>query len=292
MNFSKSAGERPSDGERLSKRIMQLRDCSRREAEQYIEAGFVRVDGVVVQEPQFRVTTQNVTVDAHASLLNLLSVTLILNKPVGWTDGLEPLPLKPTDVRDAAVARQGGRATGAASARHMPSARAHQGPQNVRRLLTAEHRSPHDHSGVRFLKSHLAKLDASVPLEYQASGLVAFTQDFRVQRKLMEDMPFIEQELMVDVRGEVLPDALRPIERAMRDERLRLPDFKISVGSANPERSKLRLAVKGSHLGLAAYLCELAGLEILALRRIRLGRVSLGDLEEGAWRYLAEGERF
>jgi 23S rRNA pseudouridine2604 synthase len=121
---------------------------------------------------------------------------------------------------------------------------------------------------------------------------VAFTQDFRVQRKLMEDMAFIEQELIIDVRGEVAPDALRPIERAMRDARLRLPDFKISVGSANPERSKLRLAVKGSQLGLASYLCELAGLEILALRRIRLGRVSLGDLEEGAWRYLAEGERF
>jgi 23S rRNA pseudouridine2604 synthase len=279
MNFSKSVGERPSEGERLSKRIMQLRDCSRREAEQYIEAGFVRVDGLVVQEPQFRVTTQNVAVDAHASLLNLLSVTLILNKPAGWTDGLEPLPMQKPVTRPAAAGR------GA-------PLRAPRGPQNVRILLTAEHHSKHDYSGVRFMKSHLTKLDASVPLEYEASGLVAFTQDFRVQRKLMEDMAFIEQELIVDVRGEVLPDGLRPIERAMRDERLRLPDFKISVGSANPERSKLRLAVKGSQLGLAPYLCELAGLEILAMRRIRLGRVSLGDLEEGAWRYLAEGERF
>jgi 23S rRNA pseudouridine2604 synthase len=280
MNSSKSVGERPAEGERLSKRIMQLRDCSRREAEQYIEAGFVRVDGVVVQEPQFRVTTQNVAVDAHASLLNLMSVTLILNKPAGWTDGLEPLPVKKPVSRSAAAGK--------------PNApvRAPRGPQNVRSLLTPEQHSKHDHSDVRFLKSHLAKLDASVPLEYEASGLVAFTQDFRVQRKLMEDMAFIEQELIIDVRGEVLPDALRPIERAMRDERLRLPDFKISVGSANPERSKLRLAVKGSHLGLALYLCELAGLEILALRRIRLGRVSLGDLEEGTWRYLAEGERF
>ena len=268
------------EGERLSKRIMQLRDCSRREAEQYIEAGFVRVDGVVVQEPQFRVTTQNVAVDAHASLLNLMSVTLILNKPAGWTDGLEPLPVQKPVSRSVAVGKPSG------------PARAPKGPQNVRTLLTSEQHSKHDHSGVRFLKSHLAKLDASVPLEYEASGLVAFTQDFRVQRKLIEDMAFIEQELIVDVRGEVLPDALRPIERAMRDERLRLPDFKISVGSANPERSKLRLAVKGSQLGLAAYLCDLAGLEILALRRIRLGRVSLGDLEEGAWRYLAEGERF
>ncbi len=292
MNFSKSTGERPSEGERLSKRIMQLRDCSRREAEQYIEAGFVRVDGLVVQEPQFRVTAQNVKVDAHASLLNLLSVTLILNKPVGWTDGLEPLPLQKLDMRDAQGGRQGGHPTGHAAGRNLPLSRVPKGPQNVRSLLTLGHHSPHDHSGVRFMKSHLTKLEASVPLEYQASGLVAFTQDFRVQRKLMEDMAFIEQELIVDVRGELLPAALRPIERAMRDERLRLPDFKISVGSANPERSKLRLAVKGAQLGLAAYLCELAGLEILALRRIRLGRVSLGDLEEGAWRYLAEGERF
>jgi len=262
------------EGERLSKRIMQLRDCSRREAEQYIEAGFVRVDGVVVQEPQFRVSTQSVTVDANASLLNLMAVTLILNKPPGWTDGLEPL----APVRPAPAGRQS------------PPVR--QGPQNVRSLLTPAKRSKYDESGVRPLKSHLTKLDASVPLEYEASGLVAFTQDFRTQRKLMEDMPFMEHELIIDVRGEVLPEALRPIERAMRDERLRLPDFKISVGSANPERSKLRLAVKGSHLGLALYLCELAGLEILALRRIRLGRVSLGDLEEGTWRYLGQGERF
>ncbi len=284
MNSSQSLGERPVEGERLSKRIMQLRNCSRREAEQYIEAGFVRVDGVVVQEPQHRVTTQKVTLDAHASLLNLMSVTLILNKPAGWTDGLEPLAIKKPLARSAPAGKPG------ASVRS--PARVPRGPQNVRSLLTPEQHSKHDHSGVRFLKSHLAKLDASVPLEYEASGLVAFTQDFRVQRKLMEDMAFIEQELIVDVRGEVLPDALRPIERAMRDERLRLPEFKISVGSANPERSKLRLAVKGAHLGLAPYLCELAGLEILALRRIRLGRVSLGDLEEGTWRYLAEGERF
>jgi 23S rRNA pseudouridine2604 synthase len=280
MNSSKSVGERPVEGERLSKRIMQLRDCSRREAEQYIEAGFVRVDEIVVQEPQFRVTTQAVKVDAHASLLNLMSVTLILNKPAGWTDGLEPLPVKKPVARSAPVVRAGAPASSL------------KGSNNVRNLLTLEQHSKHDHSGVRFLKSHLTNLDASVPLEFEASGLVAFTQDFRVQRKLLEDMAFIEQELIVDVRGEVVPDDLRPIERAMRDERLRLPEFKISVSSSNSERSKLRLAVKGSQLGLAPYLCDLAGLEILALRRIRLGRVSLGDLEEGAWRYLAEGERF
>jgi len=52
------------------------------------------------------------------------------------------------------------------------------------------------------------------------------------------------------------------------------------------------MAIKGAHPGLAAYLCELAKFEILALRRIRLGRVSLSDLDEGTWRYLAPGEKF
>lgn len=252
-----------SDGERLSKRVMQLRGCSRREAEQYIEGGWVSVDGVVVEEPQCRVSTQTVTLDSQASLMNLTPITLIVNKPAGWLDGLQEA--------------KGGRKAA---------------PQNVRSLLDMAHRSTHDASGVRPLKRHLHALEASVPLETGASGLVVFTQDFRVQRKLVEDMAFMEHELVIDVRGEVQADDLRPIERALKDERLRLPFAKVSVGSATPERSKLRLAIKGAHPGFAAYLCELAKLEILALRRIRLGRVSLSDLEEGTWRYLAPGERF
>jgi 23S rRNA pseudouridine2604 synthase len=105
-------------------------------------------------------------------------------------------------------------------------------------------------------------------------------------------MAQMEHELMVEVRGEVKADALVPIERALRDPRQRLPVAKISIGSASEARSILRLAVKGAHPGLAAFLCELAGLEIQVLRRIRLGRVSLGDIAPGQWRYLAEYERF
>lgn len=253
-----------SDGERLSKRVMQLRACSRREAEQYIEGGWVKVDGVVVEEPQHRVSTQQVSIDPNASLLNLTPVTLILHKPADWLDGREED--KPTRHKTA--------------------------PKNLRSVLTPAHHSAQDRSGVRLLKPHLRDLQFSVPLEQGASGLVVFTQDWRTQRKLMEDMATMEHELMVDVAGEVTPDMLRPIERAFKDERQRLPQAKISLSSSSPESSKLRLAVKGSHLGLASYLCELAGLEILALRRLRLGRVNLGDVEPGTWRYMASEERF
>jgi 23S rRNA pseudouridine2604 synthase len=255
MNSSQPPIGQPK-GERLSKRVMQLKNCSRREAEQYIESGFVRVDGEVIEQPQFRVSDQSVAIDADATLINFPPVTLLLHKPAGWLDDVD------------------------------------KGDKSVSRFLTPSQQCSSDRSGVRILNRHFHHLQNNVPLEYEASGLVVFSQDFRVQRKLIEDVAVIEHELIVDVRGEVLPDQLRPIERAMRDDRLRLPDFKISVGSSNESRSKLRLAVKGSHLGLAVYLCELAELKILALHRTRLGRVNLGDLEVGRWRYLENQEKF
>ena len=76
-------------GERLSKRVMQLKGCSRKEAEQYIEGGFVTVNGVLAEEPALRIDRQTVALDPQASLLAMSTVTLILNKPPGATDGLE-----------------------------------------------------------------------------------------------------------------------------------------------------------------------------------------------------------
>ena len=72
------------DGERLSKRVAHLMRCSRREAEQYIEGGWVSVNGKVVEAPMARVTDQTVVVDPHASLMTLTDVTLLLHKPPGF----------------------------------------------------------------------------------------------------------------------------------------------------------------------------------------------------------------
>ena len=70
---------------RLATRVAAMVPCSRREAEQYIAGGWVRVDGVVVEEPQFRVANQRVELDPGASLMALLPVTLLLHKPAGAT---------------------------------------------------------------------------------------------------------------------------------------------------------------------------------------------------------------
>lgn len=245
-------------GERLSKRVMALRQCSRSEAERYIAGGWVRVNGVVVEDPPHRVRNETVTIDPKASLLDLGEATFVLHKPEAMEDGTRAVP--PAD--------------------------------DPRRLLQAGQRSAQDRHGERLLKRHLAGLQVPVPLEYAASGLLVFTQDWRVQRKLSEDLAQMEHEFIVDVQGGVTPDALLPVARALKDLARGLPAAKVSVGSSTPARSKLRLAVKGAHLGLAEYLCALVPLRILGLRRIRLGRVGLGELPPGQWRFLGEGERF
>ena len=257
-------------GERLAKRVAQMVPCSRREAEQYIEGGWVRVNGVVVEEPPFRVLNQAVVIDANASLMNLSPVTLVLHKPPGWLDGTD-------DESDDAPQAPRGRVARV---------------NNARALLTAANHCDQDPSGTHPLKRHFNNQEGYVPLETGASGLVVFTQDWRTERKLSEDIGAMEHELIADVHGEVTPEALQKIARALKDERNPLPHAKVSVNSSSPERSKLRFAIKGAHPGLVAHLCEKAGLDLIALRRIRIGRVALSDLPVGQWRYLAAHERF
>ena len=71
-----------SEPVRLAKRVAAMLPCSRREAELYIEGGWVRVDGVVVEEPQHRVSDDElVELDPGATLAALEPVTLLLHKP-------------------------------------------------------------------------------------------------------------------------------------------------------------------------------------------------------------------
>ncbi len=254
-------------GERLSKRVAAMVPCSRLDAEQYIEGGWVRVAGQVVEQPQFRVGAQAITIDPNASLLELGSITLILHKPDDWVDG--------TEESLAKLNRQTRR----------------EGFKDARSLLVAANHMADDPAGIRLLQRHFKQLTATVPLENAASGLIVFTQDWRVARKLEEDMGSMEHEVIVEVVGEVSEQALRLLNR-LQDSDADLPQTKVSINSTLDGSSKLRFAIKGAHRGLIAHLCERAKLEIVSMRRIRLGRVALSDLPAGQWRYLAGHERF
>lgn len=237
---------------RLAKRVAELRPCSRREAEQLITGGWVRVDGVMIEEPQFRVTDQRVEIDPRAEPCQAEPVTLLLHKPPGYH----------TDDEVAGNAAS--------------------------RLLAAASLWGEDTSGIRPLKKHFAHLSLCVPLETDAAGLVVFTQDWRVARKLTEDAAMLEHEVIVEVAGQLPPDGLKRLNRGIPFEGRTPLAIKVSWQSEN----RLRVALKGARPGQIAHLCEAAGLRVLSLKRIRLGRVPLGKLPPGQWRYLREDERF
>jgi 23S rRNA pseudouridine2604 synthase len=239
-----------TDPIRLAKRVAELRACSRREAEQLIAGGWVRVDGEVTEEPQFRVTDQRVEIEPGADPGQAEPVTLLLHKPPGYQSG------------------------------------AGENPASL--LLGAGNLWPGDDTGLRPLKKHFAQLTACVPLETDASGLVVFTQDWRVARKLTEEAATLEHEVVVEVAGELIPNGLKRLNQGIAIDGHRPLAIKVSWQNEN----RLRVALKGARLGQIAQMCEAVGLRVLSMKRIRLGRVPMGKLPAGQWRYLRTDERF
>jgi len=147
---------------RLAKRLAEQLGCSRREAEQYIEGGWVSVDGHVIEEPQHRVAQQRIELLPGARCETLPPITLLLHKPPGAEAVAEVL----------------------------------------QPLLSLAMRAADDRSDVRPLKKHFQNLTLATPLETGASGLVVLSQDWRVLRKLHEDASVMEHEVVVEVDGE------------------------------------------------------------------------------------------
>ncbi|MEO5738914.1 MAG: RNA pseudouridine synthase [Variovorax sp.] len=239
------------EGIRLAKRVAALAGCSRREAELLIESGAVRVDGRVIEVPAHRVR------DAQQ---------------VEIEAGARPSAVEPVTLL-----------------LHKPAGIAFDAP--LPKLLVMAQHSESDRSQRPPLQRHFAGQHCFTPLETGASGLLVFTQELRVERKLVEDAGLIENEVMVDVAGPVDPRALHRLNQSpVIDGRAMLP-AKVSIGREADGVTGLRFAVKGSWPGQIAQMCDMAGLRIVAMKRIRVGRLPLAGLAPGEWRFMAPNER-
>ena len=154
--------------------------------------------------------------------------------------------------------------------------------------ICADTRSPDDVSGIHLLRQHFFRLTPCTPLERNASGLLVFTQDFRVSRKLTDEAATIEQEYIVEVAGELAPDGLKLLNHGIKFNGKPLPPIKVSWQN----ETRLRFALKGVIPGQIAHSCQAVGLQVLSMKRIRIGRVAMAKLQPGFWRYLMPHERF
>ena len=236
-----------SDSIRLAKRVAELFHCSRGEATLYIEGAAVTVDGVVVEEPGYRVTEQEqIALLPGADLTPIDAVTIQLHKPAGMPVG------------------------------------------NMIDLIVAENHSAEDRSGLRFLKRHLKELVMLDPLENSASGLVIFTQDWRVKRKLVDDLCRLEQEFVDEVSGQIVEGGLQLLNQSIVFNGKPSEPAKVSWQN----ETRLRFARKELSSRLITLLCSRVGLSIVSIKRIRIGRIPMAALAVGQWRYLMGYEKF
>lgn len=247
------------DALRLAKQLAAMRGCSRREAELYIAGGWVSVDGTVIEEPQARVRPDQAIVLADGARAEPLPpVTLVWHKPAG-------VALPPDDTLPEALARE---------------------------WFSASQRSPSDRSGRRLLRAMLHRLWPVSVLPPEASGMLVFTQNPGVGRRITDRQSPLEQEWLADVADaptdpEVREAALRSIGKPLHVQGRELPRLKASWQSDR----RLRLAFKHDMPTEPGLRLARAGLKATAHRQ-RIGRIGLDGMAPGQWRCLQEGERF
>ena len=242
---------------RISKLLTERGLASRREADDWIAAGWVRIDGRIAVLGQRVPPHTAITIDAKARAVQAHSVTILLHKPVGFVSG------QPEDGYEPAVT-----------------------------LITAANRWNGDSVAAPFHPGQLRGLAPAGRLDIDSTGLLVFTQDGRIAKLLIGENSPVEKEYLVRVayKGEgPLPGSdLARLREGLELDGVRLKPAKVSWANED----QLRIVLREGKKRQIRRMCELVGLQVLGLKRVRIGSVPLGPLPVWQWRYLGEFERF
>ena len=239
---------------RVSKLMSQQGLCSRREADNYIERGWVLVDGVPVTELGTRIfPNQKITLTKSAQSRQNATVTILLNKPVGYVSSQPEKGYQPAIV-----------------------------------LVTPEAHFTGDRSPLKFEPAHLRGLATAGRLDIDSTGLLVLTQDGRIAKQLIGESSGMEKEYLVRVEGKLPPEGLARLNFGLSLDGAPLKRAEV----AWQNKDQLRFVLREGKKRQIRRMCELVGLAVTGLKRVRIGNVRLGDLPAGQWRYLRADERF
>jgi 23S rRNA pseudouridine2604 synthase len=247
---------------RLNKRMADLGLASRREADEWIARGWVRVNGQPAQMGQRVAPQDDIQIDHAAQGQQARRVTVLLHKPVGYVSG-----------------------------------QAEDGHQPAARLFEPRNHWRGDASRTRFTPAQRKGLAPAGRLDIDSTGLLVLTQDGRIARQLIGENSAIEKEYLVRVR---LEGITRNVQAALPAQQLARLRHGLSLdGQAlrpaqvdwqNPEQ--LRFVLTEGKKRQIRRMCEMVGLAVTGLKRVRIGHITLGQLPVGQWRYLGERELF
>ncbi len=243
-----------AENPRLSKRMSELGLCSRREADEWIENGWVKVDGAVMSTLGTRVPpAAHIEIDPAARRHQGEQVTILVNKPIGYVSGQAEDGYQPASV-----------------------------------LIRPENRWAEDRAPITFKPSHLRGLAPAGRLDIDSTGLIVFTQDGRVARRLIGRDSEVEKEYLVRVEGTLSPAGMKSLQHGLELDGVKLKPARVSWQNEHQLRFVLREGKKRQ----IRRMCELVGLAVTGLKRVRTGSVALGKLPAGKWRYLRPDEKF
>ncbi|AYR24308.1 pseudouridine synthase [Herbaspirillum rubrisubalbicans] len=243
---------------RLSKRMSELGLCSRREADEWIEKGWVRVDGQVVSVLGSKVLPhQKVTVERQASAEQAQRVTILINKPMGYVSGQAEDGYKPAVV-----------------------------------LVNEQSRWTEDQTEMRFHPRQLKSLVPAGRLDIDSVGLLVLTQDGRIAKQLIGEDSAVDKEYLVRVQytrpGKLPESDLKRLNHGLIMDGKPLRPAKVVWQNEDQLRFTLREGKKRQ----IRRMCDMVGLKVIGLKRVRIGGVKLGELPTGQWRYLRPDEKF
>jgi 23S rRNA pseudouridine2604 synthase len=237
---------------RLSKLMSERGICSRREADEYIERGWVFVDGQRISELGTKVLPDvAIKLDKQADARQQRRVTVLLNKPVGYVSGQAESGYQPASV-----------------------------------LITAERHAKSD--TISFKPEHARGLAPAGRLDIDSTGLLVLTQDGRIARQLIGADTKVEKEYLVRVEGTLPESALRLLNHGLSLDGEALKHAQVKWLN----RDQLCFILKEGKKRQIRRMCELVGLKVTGLKRVRIGKVRLEDLPLGQWRFLQTDEQF
>ncbi|MBA4141406.1 MAG: rRNA pseudouridine synthase [Nitrosospira sp.] len=239
---------------RLSRLMSQQGLCSRREADSFIEHGWVFVDGERISELGTKIhPSQKIVLDHAARVRQLEQVTILLNKPVGYVSG-QPEP----------------------------------GYRPAVSLINKESRFYRDSASQVFHPAHLKGLAPAGRLDIDSWGLLVLTQDGRIARRLIGVGGGVEKEYLVRVEGALSDQGLALLNHGLSLDGEVLKRAQVVWQN----KDQLRFILREGKKRQIRRMCERVGLRVTGLKRVRIGNVRLGELPLGKWRYLKQGEAF
>lgn len=250
-----TAPRRPMSPElpRLSKRMSELGLCSRREADEWIDNGWVRVDGTLAKLGMRVHPNAKIEVERIARLHQTETVTILLHKPFGYVSG-----------------------------------QAESGHEPAMVLIRPENRWDADKLPTAFKRAHLRGLAPAGRLDIDSTGLLVFTQDGRIAKRLVGDDIRVEKEYLVRVEGKLIENGLTLLGHGLELDGRKLKPAHVSWQNEH----QLRFVLREGRKRQIRRMCELVGLRVTGLKRVRIGSVTLAKLPVGKWRYLRPDEAF